>query len=89
MGRTRWEVNAGIVQKYYGGYVDWEERFYLCPECDEPVYECDWDEYDLSTFLCPVCEFTDDDEGENDLEYDPTDLECGFDPYMGCYSDDC
>jgi hypothetical protein len=22
-------------------------------------------------------------------DYDPVDWECGFDPYLGCYTDDC
>ena len=37
-----WEDNAKYVEKVYGAYVDWEERFYTCPVCGEPVYECDW-----------------------------------------------
>ena len=33
---------------------------------------------------------TDEDEDEDDEEeYFVTDLDMGFDPYMGCYSDDC
>ena len=42
-----WESNAKYVEKVYGSFVDWEERFYICPECGEPVYECDWNENDL------------------------------------------
>ena len=53
---TQWEINAQEVEEVYGGYVDWEERFYLCPECDEPVYECDWTAEELKNFICPVCE---------------------------------
>lgn len=31
------------------------------------------------------------DEEEEEDNYEPDDsmLECGYDPYMGCYSDDC
>lgn len=29
-----------------------------------------------------------DDEGEDDKDYEPN-YEMGFDPYMGCYTDDC
>lgn len=57
-----WEKNAFTVQNLYGGYVDWEERFYECPCCGEPVYECDWNEQELSDYLCPVCEFTEEEE---------------------------
>lgn len=52
-----WEANAKLVEEVYGGYVDWEERFYLCPECDEPIYECDWSTVELTKHLCPICEF--------------------------------
>ena len=52
-----WEKNAIEVENVYGGYVDWEERFYNCPECDEPIYECDWSDEELKEHLCPVCEF--------------------------------
>ena len=53
---TQWEINAHEVEDIYGGYVDWEERFYNCPECGEPIYECDWSADDLHAMLCPVCE---------------------------------
>lgn len=53
---TQWEINAHEVEDIYGGYVDWEERFYNCPACDEPIYECDWPAEELKNLLCPVCE---------------------------------
>lgn len=46
--------NAVIVETIYGGYVDWEERFYICPECEEPIYEDDWRDENV---ICPVCGF--------------------------------
>ena len=52
-----WELNARIVEQIYGGYVDWDERFYECPNCGEPVYECDWSNRQLYTELCPICGF--------------------------------
>jgi hypothetical protein len=43
--------------KTYGTYVDYEERFFLCPECGEPIYECDWEgDNNLSEGICPICE---------------------------------
>lgn len=54
-----WEANAKVVEKFYGGYVNWDERFYLCPECGELIYESDWSFGDLLHYICPVCEFTD------------------------------
>lgn len=55
--KIMWEAKANEVIEVYGGYVDWEERFYLCPECGEPIYECDWSDDELDEFLCPVCEY--------------------------------
>ena len=52
-----WEENAKYVNRIYGSHVDWEEHFYICPECGEPVYECDWTDEELRTHLCPICEF--------------------------------
>lgn len=48
-----WEYVAKMCEDVYGIYVDWEERFFICPECDEPIYECDFDDFSV----CPVCEF--------------------------------
>lgn len=48
-----WEEAAGLIESAYGTWIDWEERFFLCPECDEPIYEEDWDDFTI----CPVCEF--------------------------------
>lgn len=50
-----WERIARYCQDEYGIFVDWEERFFICPECGEPIYECDWDAEELHA--CPVCEF--------------------------------
>ena len=61
-----WEDNAKCVEQFYGAYVDWEERFYICPECGEPVYECDWSNEDFCDWLCPVCGYAEE-EGEEDF----------------------
>ena len=59
MGKT-WEKIAHLVSVNYGMQVDWEEGFFICPECGEPIYDDDWDASDLSdglgNFMCPVCE---------------------------------
>ena len=60
--KSLWEKHAHYVENLYGAYVDWEERFYDCPFCSEPVYECDWDIGDLDNFICPICEDNDEEE---------------------------
>lgn len=54
-----WEDNAIHVENTYGTFVDWEEKYYLCPECGEPIYEDDWDDDRLAFELCPICGFDD------------------------------
>lgn len=49
-----WEEVAHYCEDTFGVYVDWEERFFDCPECGEPLYECDWTDYPFNT--CYVCE---------------------------------
>ena len=62
-----WEKLAKYCRKTYGVLVDWEERFFECPECGEPIYECDWtftdlhwspeyDKYMPNKMFCPICE---------------------------------
>ena len=58
-----WEKVAHKVQKDTGTFVDWEEEFFICPECGEPIYKDDWQEEDYfmghyytDTIYCPVCE---------------------------------
>jgi len=55
-----WENNAQLVRDVYGGVVDWQEGFYFCPECGEPVYYDDWGESDLEKVICPICGFKED-----------------------------
>lgn len=49
-----WEQAAKFCEDTFGIYVNWEERFFICPECDEPILEEDWENDDLS--ICPICE---------------------------------
>lgn len=52
---AKWERKAIIVEETYGIFVDWDEKFFICPECGEPIYESDWDDELLDD--CPVCGF--------------------------------
>lgn len=57
---TNWEKACEIVINKYGVLVDMEEdRFFICPECDEPIYEDDYPDIIISSneeFYCPVCD---------------------------------
>ena len=56
--KTAWEARAKEVEEVYDMPVDWDERFYICPACGEPIYEDDWMGVALEEFICPACEFT-------------------------------
>ena len=51
-----WRYAAEYIEKHFGGYVDWEEEYFECPECGEPIYKDDWNDYESWT-ICPVCDF--------------------------------
>lgn len=77
-------------------YLDWKDG--------KGTYKCfpylsDYEREMFITGICPVCwdemmpaddddDYTEDDD-EGDYEEELYDIEMGFDPYMGCYSDDC
>jgi len=55
---------AETLEQVYGTFFDKEEGFVICPECEEPIYECDWSRSAYcptgikSVYRCPVCEET-------------------------------
>lgn len=51
----RWKEMALFCEREYGIQVELEEGFFICPECGEPLYECDWHEHMWD--FCPICEF--------------------------------
>ena len=52
----KWKyVATHVIKEEYGGYVDWQEGFYLCPECGEPVYRDDYPHFEAG-MICPICE---------------------------------
>lgn len=55
MGWT-WELVAQYLEEEMGCFVDWDERFFNCPDCGEPVYESDWLNW-WPWKRCPICDF--------------------------------
>lgn len=69
----------------------------VCEERNCPYYYAEEDEYARCHFegygMAP-CEYDDeytDDDDDDDYGdyYDDSDDEVGFDPFLGCYTDDC
>ena len=50
-----WGEMANRIIDFYGGFVNWDERFFLCPDCEEPIYEEDYPEWE-DGIVCPICE---------------------------------
>ena len=57
-----------------------------------------YDDEMMDAMFYETCDFDDDAEmqdwaefwrGDYDVDEDPISIEFGFDPYLGCYSDDC
>lgn len=70
-------------------YVD-EEGFHHCPYADDGDYvNCEyWCGAEEPEDYPEECEEYEEDEPDYEEEME-TDLDMGFDPYMGCYTDDC
>ena len=52
-----WKDNAITVEQDFGGFVDYENEFYVCPECGEPIYKIEWTPRELDECICPICEW--------------------------------
>ena len=50
-----WLEAAIYCEETFGVHVDMREGFFECPECGEPIYECDWRSRDWD--FCPICGF--------------------------------
>lgn len=51
-----WKENADYVREAGGeDYVCYEEGFYYCLECGEPIYRGDWTPDEFAEFMCPIC----------------------------------
>ena len=52
----KWNEVAKVVENDFGMQVDWEEKFFVCPECQEVVCECDFNKDSvLALGYCPIC----------------------------------
>ncbi len=79
-------------------YIYIENRMVAEVEGYEFAWEVYRKAYELADLLCEVATLVDGETGEviesSDADYDydePADIDSdmGFDPYMGCFSDDC
>lgn len=49
-----WDELAAVVEENdYDTLVDWDEEFFICPFCKEPVSESDYPE--IGDYFCPIC----------------------------------
>lgn len=49
-----WDELAAVVEENdYDTLVDWDEEFFICPFCNEPVSESDYPE--IGDYFCPIC----------------------------------
>jgi len=79
--------DTAVLNVSAAGYAAWQNGTII----QTALPELDVDDRErLISGICPICwdkmfSVPEDD----DDDYDDCDYEMGFDPYMGCYSDDC
>ena len=69
----KWSEVAKIVENDFDTQVDWAEKFFVCPDCGDVVYECDFNtDSVLALGYCPICgtALTEECEYENYYEYE-------------------
>ena len=61
--KSNWYRFAKKCNEIYGVELDVDEdRFFVCPTCNEPIYESDWTDNDYwlgryrKRWYCPICE---------------------------------
>lgn len=55
----------------------------------EPMIAAGWDTINNYIMYLDDCDSFETEEEEEDIEPDDSNIEMGFDPYMGCYTEDC
>lgn len=55
---SNWELAARIVGEDCDVEVDMNEEYFICPECEEPIFADDWSGEDFmedDCIVCPIC----------------------------------
>lgn len=81
--------HVSVVKVYAPDYIDWQNGN-LAQNCF-PYLDASEREI-LISGLCFKCQdevFGSDEDEDGDCEPADIDDDCGFDPYMGCFTDDC
>ena len=53
-----WNELAQHAEENFGVEVDYNEEYFICPECGEPIYADDWaQEILMEGPYCPICGF--------------------------------
>ena len=49
-----WDELATLVEENgYDVEVNWDEGFFICPHCGDPIFEDDYPE--IEGYICPIC----------------------------------
>ena len=69
-----WQMAAEIAEDVFDMPVDYDEGYFICPDCGEPLYDEDWPNWHWE--YCPICHFPiDENYYDNDWD-DKEDGEC-------------
>ena len=49
-----WFDAAIVCKETYDVETDMKEGYFVCPHCNETIYECDWGDQD-DWSVCPIC----------------------------------
>ena len=52
-----WEIAARLAEEQ-GSEWNHEEGYFVCPHCQEPIFEGDWTDAEMfedKSVICPVC----------------------------------
>lgn len=51
-----WYKAAEYCEVIFGSFVNWDEGFFICPECADCVLRSDWEKNHINWNVCPICE---------------------------------